>query len=345
MTYTTILVLTHNRPKMMKRFLDYMYQEKVIHKILIADSSDDMNCELEMSKLVEKMSEVLNISYSHFIGNTPHEKYLLALDLVDTPFVCTLADHNFVNIACLIECESFLSENVDYSHVNGRIYITSNEHNQIKFRVYPQMQSGAVNLIDRVVYHLEVYTNNFYTVCRVSSLARLHLAFNANIGRSLKERLATIVLLANGKRMVLDCDFLVRDKVLKKTGVDETGNRTVEGNPEDSSYIEDISFGFDEYVRLAKSLIQDGSLTGENDMAKLERALIKQHKNWKHDKFRGTKFWKTIVSVLPHPLRHSIAFIRHYAATHRSHESGVVDESRSPFLSKIRSYLAQSFVE
>lgn len=342
MTYTTILVPTHNRKKMMKRFLDYMYSEKVNHKILIVDSSDDPDCELATKEMIKRMASALNISYSHMTGCSIYQKYLLALNSVDTDYVCTLADHNFLNMNCLIECENFLNNNCDYSHVNGRIYNTSLQNKEIIFKEYPQIRSEAVSSIHRVVDHLEDYTNNFYTVCRVSSLSRLHLVFNSNIGRSLKERLATIVPLADGKRMVLDCDFLVRDKSSKKTGEDETGSRTLDDDPKDSSYIEDISFGFNEYVKIANQIVGHDRVLDKNEMTMLELALTAQHDNWKKKKIRERGFRKTVVSCFPKPLRRAISSVRHFVAANRNNEPSVVGESRSPFLSKVRPHVTIS---
>lgn len=341
MADSTILVPTHNRPKMMKRFLDFMSHEKVRHKILIADSSDDSDCKSEMKKIVESVEGDLNISYLPFSGHTFHEKYLSALCSVYTDYVCTVADHNFLHIACLMECESFLDKNPDYSHVNGKIYTTSLRDKEINFSIYSQLPSEADDAAERVVGHLEAYTNNFYTVCRVSSLSGLRLAFEADIGRSLKERLANIIPLADGKRKVLDCDFLVRDKSSKKTGEDETGRRSIDGDPKDSSYIKDISYGFEEYIRLVKEALKNDRELEKNEMRAIENALIEQHESWKKKKISRRGFRKTIVSGLPEPLRRSIASARSYVATPSGQESGGVDESRSPFLANIRPYLTR----
>jgi glycosyltransferase domain-containing protein len=249
-----LVIPTHNRPKKLARTLGFLdYQQKVLPYnfiIHLLDSSDTEELH-ENINTKNSLREELNVVHHDYSGKGVYEKFkhfFLAYLIDSSDHFCVIGDDDLLNLNNLFEAHNFLCDSPDYTSANGFILTADLRKSYIRgLMPYRQDSSEADSAAERLLRHLKNYTNNFYSVFKAKEIAKFYLMiFDMDIGRSLKERLASASVIISGKRKILDGTFVIRDKS-DQTGYDEHGNRTLDDNPSSADYLHSITFGYDRY--------------------------------------------------------------------------------------------------
>ena len=103
----TVVVPTYNRPKYLKRSLDYW--GATAFKIIVADGSD--------KKYDGDIP--LNVAYFHSNELLINERWSNALQKVKTPYVVFCADDDFLSLSGIKNCLDYLNNFSDYSSAQG----------------------------------------------------------------------------------------------------------------------------------------------------------------------------------------------------------------------------------
>lgn len=247
----TILIPTHNRPKLLRRTLSYISNEFKSKKYLIfviSDSSDD-NIFFENKKNITLFGNHVEILHKDFRGSGVFEKMIKSIQDVNTKLIMPCGDDDFIIEDTLIDCCNFLIENDAYSHASGKIFtFRINKDNKMHgIQKYNQTSNEHDDKFARIVAHYKTYNNNFYNVHKTDKFREnLISSLTLDIGRGLKERLCAAICLAQGKRKVIPKAFLFRQK--NRTGYDENGKRILDDNPYDQNYIHKVTHGYDFYT-------------------------------------------------------------------------------------------------
>lgn len=249
-----LVIPTHNRPKKLARTLGFIaHQQKTLPYNLVThllDSSDTEKLH-ENKNTINRLKKALSFVHHDYSGKDIYEKFkhFFLVYLVDSSdHFCVIGDDDLLNLNNLFEAHNFLCDNADYTSANGFVFTADLRRDSIRgLRSYRQESSEADSAAERLLRHLKNYTNNYYSVFKAKEIAKFYLMiFDMDIGRSLKERLASASVIISGKRKILDGTFLIRDKS-GKTGYDEDGNRTLGDNPSSADYLHSITFGYDKY--------------------------------------------------------------------------------------------------
>jgi glycosyltransferase domain-containing protein len=280
----TLLIPTQNRPTFLERLIKHLAAQKVPPLIIVADSSHQTEAYEANQELISQHDSELSINHNNCRGKHFWTKYIESLETINTDYVCTVADHCFLSVSAVYEAALFLDQNPEYSHANGLIYNLKRVKGHLVVQDYPQYNLEHNDPYVRLTDHFENYTNNFYTLARTQVLKNLAIVDPKNIGRSLKERLATAIPVISGKRKVLGCKFMVRDKAFKKTGFDENGNLMIEGIKEDADYLSQISYGCDDYINQVVALVNTARPMNTGEENALRRVILKQQTQWEEQR-------------------------------------------------------------
>lgn len=294
----TLLIPTHNRNSYLSRCLSYLRNSEIACSILVVDSSDDPTFFLN-ERIISSFSARFRINQLDCRRMEFGEKLIYALEMIKSPFVTVCGDDDFVVPSTVSECAYFLQENEEYSHAHGRI-LTFWEQDSISapirlLREYRQI-SNENEAFERLVSHFSDYTNNFYSVHRTHLLLRYYRdASELSIGRGLKERLIAAYDIAAGKRKMVSGLFMLRQKGL--TGVDENGRRTLNDDPADEKYFEQISFGQEKYFNVLRGLFFDQLSLTDSQVNQIMVFVQMDFERWKANKTR-----KAVVGLRSHPV-------------------------------------------
>jgi len=281
--------------------------------VVVADSSEGVAFEQNV-ELVRNPSSTIRIDHIDCRGKDITEKYVYALSSIDTLFVVVCGDDDFLVYENALRCADFLRTHQDYSHAHGRI-ITFWEQPSVKSPVqriqeYRQIRNDG-DPGDRIEKHFLEYHNNFYSVHRTAPLLANIIEVNSLcVGRGLKERALAALDICQGKRMMLDCLFMLRQKGM--TGLDENGNRTFLDNPSDDNYFQKIGFGYSEYLRLIDRHLSDAYGIEEEDKARIIDAIGEDYEKWKKIRSAPIKCRRGILNRLRRGLGKTRLRLHHY---------------------------------
>ena len=320
----TVLIPTHNRPNYLWRCLDYLARTARDAILVIADSSEQIIFEKNVSLIREQFLDI-RIVHLDCRGKGITDKYAYALSTIDTPFVVACGDDDFLVYKNAVRCAEFMIENEDYSHAHGRIITfweqTSTLHPVKRIQEYKQIKNDGVAR-DRLSRHFSEYHNSFYSVHRTASLRNnINEVNKLNAGRGLKERALAALDICQGKRMMLDCLFMLRQKGM--TGLDENGNRTFPDNPKNRDYFQTISFGYDAYVQLITRYLSHINGIDGKDKAIIIEAIKKDYEKWKRIRCASVADKRTIANRARKVIGMVRLRLRHYKTLHSIEPSDI----------------------
>ena len=178
----TLIILTYQRHDFIRRQLLY-YASYAVH-LIFADGSDE-RWEHEDKGVINGMSW----DYIYFPGyDTYRERLHLALEKVDTDYVCLLDDQECILWSGLIAAINTLENNPDHSCAGGlaSIYDSSN-HNLTAWKGFSKLDlthSDALNRFSKIVGPEHLSANLVYQVMRVSDLNNFSRNMRNHTGNS-----------------------------------------------------------------------------------------------------------------------------------------------------------------
>ena len=141
------------------------------------------------------------------------ERWKMALEKVETPYVCFCPDDDFHGFNALKRCVSFLNENMDYSSVQGRyLGYTANINKAYKI-VYDNTFSYHVKsnvMAERIIEAVTPYMINLWAVHRSSNLKSGFIGLESINGRMLELHF-TLIAAIYGKLKVLPFFYSLRE--------------------------------------------------------------------------------------------------------------------------------------
>lgn len=183
MSNVDLIIPTYNRPKFLKRILDYYNSYKIDFNVIVADSSSPNNKKLN-KKIVHSYS-TLNILYiDKFPQNlSQHDKFAKMIKYARSKYVCFCADDDFIVPNGIKEALDFLEKNPDYSAAHGT-YISFYTYKVFgskkfwwRFLYFPHSISSPKPL-NRFVSHLTNYNLITWAVQRTNIAKICHKEFS-----------------------------------------------------------------------------------------------------------------------------------------------------------------------
>ena len=156
----TIVILTYNRHRYLKRTLNYWLNYDV--KVLIIDGS---NIKFEDTCLQKK-----NIKYIHD-QRSISDRFLSSINFIDTEFMVVSSDDEFFLPSALLKCVEFLSIDSSFSCCGGRAVGFRTQKKKIfGIKQYPKLKNLCLDnesATDRISKHFSSYVPaHFYSVIR-----------------------------------------------------------------------------------------------------------------------------------------------------------------------------------
>lgn len=244
----TLLVVTHNRPARLRRWLSFHQEIPEDWTILLADSSDQ--CFEDNKLALASCSHGAAIQHLDFRGTDLEGKIASALKLISTELTMICGEDDYLNISTARRCIEFLIKAPDYAIAQGKVF-SFNPYKE-KFltlahiKPYKQIQNRRNTHHGRLLHHLQNYSANIYTIMRTailrSSFERLR---TIEASRELRERFLMAIPAASGKRMVFDEFFLGREK--GSCTIDEYNQPTIQEAKRGSRHANQESHGYQAY--------------------------------------------------------------------------------------------------
>jgi glycosyltransferase domain-containing protein len=164
----TVVVLSHNRPRMLQGIVDYWSNWPV--SILILDGSDE--------PVSEQSLGTRTASISVFAAADINERLLHAASNISTPFACLQADDDFNLARGTARAIKWLQQNPDYTCVSSDVQLFDAELNS--WSAPPGRTVVADTPHDRIVEHFTDYRfSYFYGIQRAPALCAAMQAVRA----------------------------------------------------------------------------------------------------------------------------------------------------------------------
>ena len=213
----TMLIPTYNRPKYLRRWLDYVSQYDIIKPIIhILDSSQE-NERVKNKEIIKNYPE-MNIAYDEFEPSISFfQKMNSGAAGVKTKYVSLCADDDFLTQEGILSSIDVLEDNPELYSVKGRnLFFTTSMHNLIEYDWFPG--SYEKKAIDR----LEKVTQSFvpsliYQVFRADNFKKMYAFIERNSeimphNDTFREYLFYFMVIATGKVGKIGLDLNIRDK-------------------------------------------------------------------------------------------------------------------------------------
>lgn len=210
----TIILTPHNRPRYVKRILDYLSDYPF--RILIADSSQELYPE------VAELSD--NISYYHYPGQFFAEKMNDVIRKVDTPFVQLIAEDDFYVPESILKCVEFLKQNKDYASCQGAYSVFTFKGSFLfNSHLYKNADGKDLNQ-DMVIERYEELLANpiqlFYAVHKTKQLQEIFkFSFDNHVTNMIVvEHLMGFAGISEGKHKILPFYYGARESLSDSVG-------------------------------------------------------------------------------------------------------------------------------
>ncbi len=214
----TIMVPEKNRHQFLRRLLDYFALAECEFEIVIADSSDE-----SYQEICGEFPSVLNIRYVRFQpAISPYDKLMQTIEAISSDYLVMTGDDDFLSLAALRECVSFLDREPGFSLAHGRAWSIVVDSNTGAGDVtpYPQSSIKLDKSGDRVISHLAAYAPTAYSVHRTRHFYRAMASTLRAVKRDdyqFGELLLSCIPVCMGKVHCLDVDYLLRQGHLAST--------------------------------------------------------------------------------------------------------------------------------
>lgn len=164
----TVLIPTHNRHEYLQRSIDY-YRLFDFIQVIYVDSSE--------LKFRFSENEDANIEYIHLKGYSFIDKMIYALDKIQTKYVCTCADDDFLLISELLNGLNLLSKNDNYVlYYGGSVSFKNNNMGLEMFRSNKRKERNIVG--DRKYRAFKFFSKYVNVLWSLAKREELIKAFN-----------------------------------------------------------------------------------------------------------------------------------------------------------------------
>jgi glycosyltransferase domain-containing protein len=209
----TLIILTYNRKHLFRKLILHLSAKRVGFKILVLDSSEDM--QKKENRMVSEKS-VLDINYIEYNNEIdPLFKVYDGLKRVDTKYVSFCADDDLLLTDAIPDCIDFLEKNADYVACHGYYINIGNELKKEEFNIGLEYGSPSLDgetFETRVFQLLTNYQAIFYAVFKCGVVVEyFDAARNIDADSALYRELFTgIAPLVSGKVKRLGSCYYVR---------------------------------------------------------------------------------------------------------------------------------------
>ncbi len=225
MSKVDLFIPTYNRPDFLKRILTYYNSYKLIHRIIVADSSTDVNKKL--NKKIALGFPKLNILYVDKFSpkQVSHTKFGEMIKLATAKYTVFCADDDFLIPSGIDEAVKFLEKNKDFASAHGSyisfyIYKSFFGKKFLWHFIYPFKTISDSSPTERLEKHLGNYYQVLWAVRRTVVLKHAYKEF-------LKEKVNPVLfgeltpdmlMLIQGKMKRLNCFYSARQAFSTASG-------------------------------------------------------------------------------------------------------------------------------
>ncbi len=179
-----VLIPTHNRPKFLKRVLDYYLKYGNYFNFIVTDSSNRTN-KIKNKKIISEFKS-LNILYKNNYSEKLVQsiKFGETIKLAKSKYCVFCGDDDFIVPNAIIQAVKFLEENPDYVAAHGE-YIGFHFFRKfpknlrfwwrIRYKPYSIEQQSPIN---RLEFHLKNYVHVIWSVKRTAVAKKCYKEFN-----------------------------------------------------------------------------------------------------------------------------------------------------------------------
>jgi len=212
----TIIIPTINRPSMLRRTLAYYVRSDISSKIILADSSNEESKNLN-NDIMRDFSNKLEIEYFHVHQDTSvMKKISIATDMVDTEYVLTIGDDDYLLKSSLLSVMNELDKDrsivAGYGHRVGIRAMSKKTVGLGWIDVFPFYDMSIENdlPLDRI-RHLPVpsWQQYPYAICRSDVLKSANNIVSSCQAAQYVEFFQLAAILSYGKWKKFDCLFAV----------------------------------------------------------------------------------------------------------------------------------------
>lgn len=169
----TIIIPTFNRSDFLIRLLNYLSHAHYKHRIAIGDSSDAFHVG-RTKDAIKKIGNKLEIRYMQYPGLNCHGAQEKLIQLVDTPYIVSLPDDDFLVPSGLDKCIEFLENNSDYVAAHGLGAIVALKPSErrgkdLAIRNYRQTVTENEDARERLLRFLGDYSVPVFSVHRTTA--------------------------------------------------------------------------------------------------------------------------------------------------------------------------------
>jgi glycosyltransferase domain-containing protein len=304
MTKASIIIITHNRPKYLRRILNYYNSCKTIYKLIVSDSSSEEN--KIMNKEITSLFPKLDILYvGHYLDKIDDFRHQAgdSLNYVKTKYCVFCADDDFITPNGVKQCVDFLEHNPDFTVAHGRyvcFYLKEKKCRKKQFCWRPGYSYESITF-NKAENRLSKHFSDF----SVGTLFAVHrsdffkMVFKETLRFTNDERFAEflppMLALIYGKMKCLDIPYSAKEIILNSAGI---------RNENFQDFINDGSYN-EKYARfkecLAIHLSKNSQLDIEKSKMLIDDAMIAYLKKYEANDFEHflINIMKYILSFLP----------------------------------------------
>ncbi len=296
----TILIITYNRHKYLKRTLRYWSKYNV--KVLILDGSS--------KEFEDPCLNFENIKYI-YDPRSLYDRILGSVNYIDTEFMILACDDEFYLPSALCSCINFLTADESFSSCGGRAVGFLTKKNKILgVRQYPKLRGLCLDhesSIDRITKHFSSYVPaHIYSVIRNNEWKKISSTIfqkKYNFFASFELQVEFLVMVS-GKSKIIPELMWMRNNEVPHNSIE------VETKIERWWYDKKNNDEKNAFLQTMKTIAIE--LSKEKNFKYNEDIISKLFEVYNTKKLKNIKksFFRKVLSLLPNKLKEKIRFIR-----------------------------------
>ena len=217
--HLTLVVPTYNRPRRLRRLLEYYREANWNHQIVVVDSSANGGA-TENARTVEELGNDLELRYetvaTEWVGL---RKLVYGVSIIRTPYVVFCADDDILVPTSVELCCSFLRDNSDFAAAMGKNVFfsvtTNSDDGEWSFKILWAQSPPSLEVSSptaRLSQHLADYRPTFYAVHRRQQvLENFEKTHRQNVPGRFGELLPSCLTVLQGKIKRFDVPYALRE--------------------------------------------------------------------------------------------------------------------------------------
>ena len=244
----TVIIPTFNRPKLLKRTLEFFAELKNPYEVWIMDGGDEASQKLNQITVEKCPYPAKHFSYP---GSHWGMRLKWAFEKLESKYAVICADDDFLNVNALAEAREFLEKNPDYSAVMGNTQSLFYTHksflkrglcllNCLPYHFTCDFLNPVARVVSYDVVNLLGTSPIFYALKRTSLQKEMFKDVNADLKFVSIERINNTLTLYAGKLKYIKPLFYIRDFGNVPTDDEERKDREVYFPQVDVDYLSDL---------------------------------------------------------------------------------------------------------